>query len=187
MARLVNSNKQMHKLRELILWFARLSETDDTFGAVKLNKLLFFADAYAYVHLGKSITGQEYQKLEQGPAPRSMLPTLEQMKGDGALAERSTDFYGRAQRKFFALREPDTSAFSREELDIASRVLAQFWGKTATDVSEVSHGFVGWRLARSGETIPLSVALVGHRYPTAAEIEFGLTLEDKAKACLPRG
>jgi hypothetical protein len=32
---------------------------------VKLNKLLFFSDFTAYLLFGESITGQEYQKLDQ--------------------------------------------------------------------------------------------------------------------------
>jgi len=48
------------RLRELILLIATRSEGDEPFGAVKLNKLLFYADFFAYVKFGESITGQEW-------------------------------------------------------------------------------------------------------------------------------
>src|SRR6266487_3415423 len=46
------------KLRELILHICIRSEDDEAFGAVKLNKLLFFSDFHAFLRLGKPITGQ---------------------------------------------------------------------------------------------------------------------------------
>jgi len=40
------------KLRELILYLADNSNGDESFGALNLNKHLFYADFYAYVYLG---------------------------------------------------------------------------------------------------------------------------------------
>ena len=62
------------KLAELMLYISMKSESDETFGATKLNKLLFYADFIAYLKLKKPITGAEYQCIERGPAPRSLLP-----------------------------------------------------------------------------------------------------------------
>ena len=53
------------KFRELILWLCAVSETDPTFGATKLNKLLFFIDLESLRQFGQTITDQEYQKLPQ--------------------------------------------------------------------------------------------------------------------------
>ncbi len=57
------------KLRELVLYLATLSEGDATFGKVKLNKLLFYADFNAYLKFGKPITGHEYQKNSRMDQP----------------------------------------------------------------------------------------------------------------------
>jgi hypothetical protein len=74
------------------LLIATRSEGDEPFGAVKLNKLLFYADFFAYVKFGECITGQEYQKLAQGPAPRRMLPVpprrSQQPRGNATEAAR---------------------------------------------------------------------------------------------------
>ena len=51
------------KLQELILYVAKVSEGDPTFGLVKLNKILFFSDFRHFLDTGQSITGQEHQKL----------------------------------------------------------------------------------------------------------------------------
>ena len=56
------------KFKELVIYIAGRCESDPYFGAVKLNKLLFFSDFFAYAKLGNPITGAEYMKL---PRPSS--------------------------------------------------------------------------------------------------------------------
>jgi hypothetical protein len=151
------------KLRELILHICIRSEDDEAFGAVKLNKLLFFSDFLAYLRLGKAITEQDYQKLDHGPAPRRMLPIIRQMEQRGAIRQRPNEFYGMEQTRTIALEKPDLSKFTAEEIAFVDTVLAHFRGKTAKQVSDESHQFLGWELAEQGETIPYPVALIGRR------------------------
>lgn len=62
------------KFTELLLYVASRLEADRAGGAVKLDKVLFFAD-FAHVRRhGVPITGADYQKLEHGPAARRLLP-----------------------------------------------------------------------------------------------------------------
>jgi hypothetical protein len=75
------------KLRELILYVSTLSENDPNIGATKLNKLLFYTDFLAYQKFGSAITGQEYQALRQGPAPKRLRPIIERMKRAGDLKQ----------------------------------------------------------------------------------------------------
>ena len=58
---------------ELMAFIARGSIADPTFGAVKLNKILYYADFSAYRMFGQPLTGATYFKLQEGPAPREML------------------------------------------------------------------------------------------------------------------
>lgn len=168
------------KFRELILYVARSSEQDEHFGATKLNKILFYADFWAYRKLGHSITGQQYQKLGKGPAPRRLLPIVRKMEenGDCVVAER--EYFGRTQKVLLARREPDLAPFSGAEIAIIHDVVERLRGFNATDVSELSHQFIGWQLAEEGEDIPYSTALLGHpRPPTPAEIEYGRKLAEE--------
>src|SRR2546430_4752145 len=119
---ITESRGEDQKLAELILYIATLSEGDPRFGAVKLNKLLFFADFQAYLRFGKPITGQEYQKLEFGPAPRRLPPVLEELKRAGDVAVRVHDYYGHNQQRVFALREADLSLFTAAEVDLVCRL-----------------------------------------------------------------
>lgn len=168
------------KLRELILYFARRSEGDETFGKTKLNKLLFYADFDAYVSLGQSITCQDYVKQPRGPVPSRVNSMLTEMEQAGELFMVERQYFGRIQMRPYARREPDLNLFTGPEIALADQVLTRFWGCSASDVSEFSHDFIGWKVFEMGETIPYETALVDDGPLTEAQIAFGQAL---AQAC----
>lgn len=172
------------KMKELILYIATISEGDDYFGATKLNKLLFYADFLAYVNFGESITGHEYQKLENGPAPRRLLPVRDEMERKNEIVIRPTNFYGLEQHRVVALRPYDLSMFSSREIDLVNRLVKLYWDMSATDISNTSHQFIGWRLANLQEIIPYETALLGSRELTDEEVQYARELEPIAARCL---
>lgn len=171
------------KLRNLILYISRLSEPDPKFGKTKLNKLLFYCDFGAYLTFGDAITGQEYKKLEHGPVPKRMYTVQTRMLGK-ELALQHAESYGRPQEKPIALREPDLSQFSSNEIALVNDVVRQYWNLTATQISNHSHRFLGWNLAEMNEEIPYPVALVADRDLTPEERKHGGKLEAMALQCL---
>lgn len=168
------------KLAELMLYVARRCESDTAFGATKLNKILFFADFLAYLRTGSPITGQHYQKLDQGPAPRRLLPVQKALCKREAAALGKRDHFGRTQARLIALREPDLSRFSGVEIAIVDEVLAVLDGHNARAVSELSHRFLGWQIAKKGEDIPYQSALIERRPLTEAEKAHALTITPTA-------
>jgi hypothetical protein len=174
------------KLKELIVYIATLSDRDDTFGATKLNKLLFRADFTAYARWGKPVTGVEYFALENGPAPKPMKKLLRLMEDQGEIAIREKDYFGLDQHRVIPLRSPDLEKFSKEEIHLLFMLIQHYWGRSGTSMSNESHEFIGWSLAKLEETIPYSVALVGDREPTLDEIRRGLELEPLALESLAR-
>jgi len=173
------------KLRELIVYISSLSERDDSFGATKLNKLLFRADFMAYAQWGKPLTGVEYFALENGPAPRPMKRLLNLMQEQGDIVIRENDYFGLAQRRVIPLRSPELN-FSVHEMNLLFRLIQHYWGVSGKRMSNEPHEFPGWSLAKLEETIPYSVALVGDREPTLDEIGRGLELEALAEESLAR-
>jgi uncharacterized phage-associated protein len=175
------------KFRELLLFIARRSESDPRFGALKLNKLLFYSDFLAYLKFGKPITGQPYFALENGPAPRYLVRVREQMVKSKEIAiARKTTFDG-VQERVLALREPDPNKFAPAEIDLVTQVLELCKGQSGTDLSALTHRFAGWKLAGHKEDIPYEVALVGNRKPTRSEAQYGLKLETLAAQYLAEG
>ncbi|MGH7985552.1 MAG: Panacea domain-containing protein [Candidatus Binataceae bacterium] len=172
------------KLRELILYIADLSGQDVHFGAIKLNKLLFYADFLAYQRLGRPITGQEYQTLPQGPAPRRLKPVIEKMQGKGDLRIERKRRFNRTQLRPIPGRLADLSKFNKEEAELVREMIARFWNMNATQISEESHLFLGWQLMAVGETIPYSTVLIGNRRPTEREKRRAVRLQKFAKEAL---
>lgn len=156
------------RLRELMLHIASRSERDPKFGATKLNKILFYADMVAYGKLGQPITGQKYQKLSRGPAPKRLLPVQGKMEGHNC-AVQAREYGGYTQKRLIALRDADLAGFSGEEIAIVDRVIVALWGMNASEVSELSHLEIGWNAADLKEDIPYEAVLLHNRAPTAKE------------------
>jgi hypothetical protein len=169
------------KLRELILLISEWSQADPKFGAIKLNKLLFHCDFSAFLTFGEPITGQEYFALPQGPAPRHLKPVTDKMRKKEELAYKEVPYYGHLQKRPIALRSANLSVFSAAQVDLVRQTVQKFWNMSATEISDQSHIFLGWKVAQEKETIPYSTALVGRRPPTTEERERGLALQTRAE------
>lgn len=167
------------KFSELLLYIAQKSADDPRFGAVKLNKILFFSDFIAYRRLGKPITGATYQRLNEGPAPRQMMPTRRIMVSMRELDIELRPYFNGLQQRIVALRPAKLGVFSADELEIVDEVIAELWDMTARDVSDYSHRELGWILAKPGDVIPYETAwLSSDPLPQEAE-EYGLSVAAK--------
>jgi len=176
----VHIEKSDSKFYELVVLLADRSKSDPLFGAIKLNKLLFYCDFLAYALLGKPITGQEYFALQNGPAPRHKVGHWDKMvKHKDIAVRRESTRFDNEREITLALREPDVSVFSSQELDLVYRVLAHCKDMDGNDLSKITHRFPGWELAREKEVIPYPVALVGNRPPTPTEVKIGRALQEE--------
>ncbi len=143
------------KFKELVLFVADKSVDDPSFGATKLNKVLFFSDFLAYAELGQPITGADYQKLKYGPAPRPLLPIQRRLQDEGSAAIVPQRLGNFAQRRLMALRPPNLALFSADEIALVDEVIETLRGATAVHASQLSHRWgVGWTVAGEGDTIP---------------------------------
>jgi hypothetical protein len=140
-------------LKELIVYIADRLSLHHKFGATKLNKILFFSDFIAYAKLGKSITGEEYQKLPQGPAPKYLVPVRKEMDSKDIICSQRETFSG-IQHRIAPLRSPRLEKFTPEQISIIDQVIDALKDKDADEVSELSHFFIGWKIVKEGEEIP---------------------------------
>lgn len=168
---------EQKKLRELILYICLKSEGDEKFGLTKLNKLLFFSDFAFYYDHRKSITNAEYQKLQQGPAPKLMKPLLDDMISNGEIEVLKRKFFGHEQRKPYAKREPSLSEFSGEEIALVDAVIDRLKPYSGSDVSEISHQFPGWQLAQEGQAIPYAAVYIDNSPLSQEDKDFAKSLD----------
>ena len=54
---MARAEENIQKFKELVLHISQKCADDPSFGAVKLNKILFFADFASSAHYGTPITG----------------------------------------------------------------------------------------------------------------------------------
>lgn len=165
----------LEKLKRLIHYVAWKAGKNDWFGATKLYKVLWFADARQFVLTKKPITGAVYVREKHGPIPKHAMQARAALVSEGALQIAKE---GKLTR-FVANTKPDISIFSPEEI-----AAVDYWIKhidedhTAESISEVTHDYA-WEIARMGEEIPL-YAVLATRIREPNEQELG-RLRQRAK------
>lgn len=174
--------RDIEKLRELLLYIAKRSEGDPRFGVTRLMKALFWCDFACYRLTGEAITGSDYIKMPYGPMLEGQQSILESLQWRGALRIEQIPTGQGVQQRPVALRESDVTRFTPDELALVDRIVDGQRGQTASQVSDLSHEFLGWRVARKGERIPYGTALLSTPELTPEEIEFGLTLSRQLAA-----
>lgn len=139
------------KLRELILYISDQCFDDPFFGATKLNKILYNADFQSFKRTGKPITGIQYQRLDEGPAPKRLLPVHKEMQENKEIVVKTKRMLNdKDQKRTIALREPNLDLFSASEIAIVDEVIRKLWGKTAKQVSLETHG-ISWEVYEDKE------------------------------------
>ncbi len=168
------------KFTELVLYVASKLEDDPEGGAVKLNKALWWAEtAHLRMH-GRSISGARYQKLAQGPAPRRLLPVRERLVQTGEAELQQGWYRGYRQDRLLPRRAADLGVLTAEEVEIVDQVLEAIRGKTATELSAMSHDEMGWKMVDVGEDIPLSSAYL------ADDVVVTPAMRERARAIVAR-
>lgn len=165
----------LEKLKRLIHYVAWKAGKRDWFGATKLYKVLWFADARQFVLTKKPITGAIYIREKYGPVPKHVMIAREQLEKEGAIRITKEDKLTR----IVAVKVPDVSIFSTEELRTVDYWIEYIDREhTATSISDKSHDY-GWDIAKMGEELPL-YAILANRIHDPDERELG-QLRQRAK------
>jgi hypothetical protein len=109
-----------------------------------------------------------------------LVPALRELQQEGACLEYERLHFGLKQKRVLPLRNPDVEGtFSAAEVELIDDVLRALWDNNAQEVSQLSHTFIGWRLAKDQEEIPYETVFLGDPEaftPTEEEIEYGQQL-----------
>lgn len=163
MTRLLNETFDVHRgpqrFRELIIYISRQSAEDQHFGAVKLNKILYYSDFRAFERFGLPLTGMRYIRLPLGPVPRALLPVRNELVREGAieveLRQSGSDRYEQHRTK--AMRDPIMELFTADEIAIVDEVIRELWNQNAAQVSDASHD-IRWRTMQHKDPMPYELA-----------------------------
>jgi hypothetical protein len=148
------------KFKELIVYVAERCDDDPSFGAVKLNKILYYADFDAYRVLGEPISGATYRKFSEGPAPKELVQARTELIEHGRLQMEERSYFNRTQKRLVLTHGTvsNPEVFSVDERQVVDQVIQFFWGKSAREVSDYSHREPGWLAAGERERIPYETA-----------------------------
>ena len=162
-----------NKFRTLVLYVVWRAGNREGFGATKLNKVLWFADARSYAMYRKPITGATYIREKHGPVPKEMASIRSELERDGLIEVTREPYYKGELTRLRTHEVPDMSAFTPDEM-----TLIDWWVKhvdedhTAASISELSHDRM-WELAAQGEEIPLYAVFAARiRAPLGKELEW---------------
>jgi len=166
-----NSLENERKLAELILYVVEKCGSHPRFGATKLNKILFWADFYAYGTTGKPLTGVEYMRQRHGPVPKHLVPIRDGLIQSGALDVSSEKlFNGSYKTRFFSKRKADITLFTTEQLELVNEIIDYLRDGTAKEVSDQTHGRA-WEILSDGDLIPYEAVFVSDRELVEADIQ----------------
>jgi Protein of unknown function (DUF4065) len=168
------------KFKELMLYAAEKSSSDDRFGATKLNKILFFSDFLFFGMTGSPITGATYQKLKNGPTPTQLKPTAREIENDGSGVFVKRAVFNYTQTVLVPKRPANRRLFTAEEIDLVDDVIRDLAPRNAKETSELSHArSAAWQVAELNEEIPYEAVFLSARKATSIDIQRGQELARK--------
>lgn len=157
------------RLREAALYVMKKCEGAESFGLTKLNKILWRADFKAFAARRTPVTGRQYQRLQQGPAPVEMKPILNEMERDGIMKIEKREVGPFEESRPIALVEPSLRYFSADDLAYLDSAIEQYWDFTGRGVSRDSHG-IAWQTRSNGDAMAYDLALLSDDKLGAREI-----------------
>lgn len=151
------------KFKAMIHYIISRCEFKKNFGRVVLYKLLYFSDFDHYEIHEKPISGEIYTHKRNGPTPSHFSTAIKELINEGKVNESQERVITFLKFKYSCLKEPDTSLFSEDELQVINDTINRISHFYSNAISEYSHGDLPWKLAKEGE--PLNYEAVFYRDP----------------------
>jgi Protein of unknown function (DUF4065) len=144
------------KLKEALHYVIENCDDTSRLGAIRLNKILWFADSHAYRANGLTITADGYVRRKFGPVPKHVLAALGELQDEGKVVVREVPYTTRKSfREFISIAAPVTHELSDADMGwlkaYTDIICTEF---TAAGISDISHDQV-WEAADDGEEIPM--------------------------------
>jgi hypothetical protein len=106
-----------------------------------------------------------------GPVLHEMVPVQNDMLRNGSILIQQVDLGdGFIELRTIALRNPNLTMFSDEDLHYVKRSIQHYWNMTGTESSDESHG-VAWRTRKNGDPMPYETALLSDNRPKKPQLE----------------
>lgn len=145
--------RNREKLKALVHYVISRCEDPNMLGSIKLNKVLWVSDLWAYVKWGQPITGEYYVKQQFGPVA-STVGILRELQAEQKIVVRERQVFSGMKTDYIALADPEIDNFSADEISLVERAIEFVCLQhTAMGISDKTHDLI-WELAEIGEQIP---------------------------------
>lgn len=138
------------KVIEVLLYVANKKSVIDRHG---LSKILYFADKAHLEYFGRTITGDNYVKMDFGPVPSKIYDYIKQIDTENALF--TTKGY-----TLIPKREANIEELSESDIDVLDSIIAKYGSKSFRDKTELSHDKT-WKKSDLNKPIPADKFLLG--------------------------
>ena len=91
-----------------------------------------------------------------------MSPIREEMVEQGDITVIPRQHFGFTQKRIVPLRNPNLSVFTAQEIALVEAVIDAGRDANATELSHLSHGFMGWKIAAHKEMIPYEAVFLSN-------------------------
>lgn len=143
----------IEKFKQVFLYILAKVGARPNVGQTVLYKLLYFIDFDYYELYEKQLMGLSYIKNTFGPTPVDFAKLSREMEKAGLIEEVKTEFYKHEMTKYLPLKEPDLTLLSAQELEFIDSELEKHSGKTASELSALSHKDIPWIGAKNKEVL----------------------------------
>ena len=158
------------KYKNAILFFAHKIR-NGTLGKLKLMKLLYFLDFDFFEKYGRSVTGDEYLRFENGPVPRQAEKMIKKMLGrEIKINNRKVAAGYNDQQHIEPLTDFDVDVFSREELLMLEETANKWEKLSGAEMKSASHGEAPWIATKPNDVIDYNLAYYRNKYGEMAKI-----------------
>lgn len=159
------------KYRNAIIFFAKKIQ-NGTLGKLKMMKLLYYLDFDFFEKYGRSVTGDEYLRFENGPVPRMAAKIIKEMSSgkDIKITKRKMGNGYKDQEHIEAVTDFDINVFDKEELMMLEEI-ADKWEKfTGTEMKSATHGEAPWISTKPNEVIDYNLSYYRNKYGEMANV-----------------
>jgi hypothetical protein len=135
-------------------------------GHVKLNRILWHADAEHYRGHGVSLTGlRQYARMPQGPIAAAILRAVGLLVREGKVVEQTVEVDDYTRREMNYLEPPDLAAFTEEQIVILGRWIDVIAPLTAAQLSRMTHDDPLWQEIGNGDGMSVATGSIVTRAP----------------------
>jgi hypothetical protein len=162
------------KTTELIIYIADQLKDNPNYGAILLNKSLYYSDLMQYLAKGNTITDLQYVHQANGPTPEPgrFMTLLNLLRENGDIDIIQVPFFNYKQKKIIPKRTADISVFEKEEIVLINDVVKKLGDLSARAASDLTHELLAWKLSENMEVLPNFTFLLTSKDPDVDDYEW---------------